>query len=494
MASIIIPSRWNRQPTYPAALCADGIADGITGAFSVFGGVARLGSALPTTQSGVVTPGFHGMGVKYSGAQKTQFGYGTIPPLVGRYTLAFLFSLKTLSNYSGLFSYQPGTTLSGIEIRLGVAPTGSELFWKQGTVSGYNHFTIASGSFVANSARVALVLASTGYVEDIPTVVLNGSARSVTKVNTNTGAVALSGTPEICFGSRTDGTTFLDGTLFQAVAWNRMLSVDEAIEWCAAPWQIYQPINRRIYFDVGGGATARTATGSLDSAVQYSRTATASIDSAIQVGLTGTVSLSAAISQALTATASLEAAIQSARTASASVDAMITAGTTASTSLDAALQIARTASATLDAAVQIARTASASVDGAVQRALTASASLDGYVQAGTTALASLDAAIQYARTGTASLDAALSIARTASASLDADIVVSSAGTVTASLDAALAIVVTATASLDAAIRHARTAVASLDGYVYDSSATEAEGYTFKASARAPFRASRRVVH
>jgi len=492
MTAIIIPSRRLRQPTSDGRIRTDGIGLGIGGVFSAIGGRINLKGVLPTSNSGTRRPGIHGMGVSYS-TQSTIFPNGTIPALAGNpYTIGFLFSLRTLSQYSGLFSYQPGTTLYGIEVRLGLGVSDSDLWWRQGTNAGYNYFGVGAGTFAANTADNRLVLSSSGRVEDPVTVILNGRVLTATKAGTTTGNIEYF-TGNICYGSRTEGTTFLDGVIYQSPFWNRRLSIAEAMEWCAYPWSIYQSASRRIYFDLAGGSTARTATLSLEAAVQASRSATAGIDAGVQRGISATSSIEAAISRALTATASLESAIRAALTATTSVDSYVQAGSTATASLDAAIRRALSATASLDSGIQLARSASATIDSAIQRALSATASLDGYVQAGTTVSVSLDSAIRYARVASASLDSAISLARTATASMDADIVVAAAGTVTANLDAALAATSTAVSALDSAVRWARAATATMDGYIYDSAAVEAEGYTFKATARPSFRATRRVV-
>jgi hypothetical protein len=185
-----------------------------------------------------------------------------MPPLTGGYSAAFLFSLKTLSNYSGLFSWQPGTTLSGIEIRLGIGPTDSKLWLRHGNnATGYRYYECASGTFAANSPLVTLVIASGSLVQDVPTVVVNGRERSVTSTGTATGDIEIAGTPSVCFGSRTEGTTFLDGMIYHAAFWNRRISAAEALEWSQYPWSLYQPIRRRVWVSVG--ASSITGTGTL---------------------------------------------------------------------------------------------------------------------------------------------------------------------------------------------------------------------------------------
>jgi hypothetical protein len=309
------------------------------------------------------------------------------------------------------------------------------------------------------------------------------------------GFVNTSGATVLDIGARRDFSNDygLNAVMYAAVVWDRAISAAEHAAFAARPFELFAPLHRRIYFDLGGGATAKAVTLSLEAAVQVSRSATAGIDAGVQRGLSATASIEAAISRALTATASLESAIRAALTATTSVDSYVQAGSTATASLDAAISRALSATASLDSGIQLARNASATIDSAIQRALSATASLDGYVQAGTTVSASLDAAIRYARAASASLDSAISLARTATASMDADIVVAAAGTVTASLDAALAATSTAVSALDSAVRWARAATATMDGYIYDSAAVEAEGYTFKATARPSFRATRRVV-
>lgn len=177
-------------------------------------------------------------------------------------------------------------------------------------------------------------------------------------------------------------------------------------------------------------------------------------------GKTASVTLDAAIQEAKTATATLNAAIQEARSGTSTLDAIVSAQRTATTTLDAAIQAAVTATSTLDAAIQAAMSSTSTLDAVIT------------VGGSTTLTATLDAAIQQAKSLTSSLDAAIQISNTA----------------TVTLNGVIVDVRTATATLDATILAATTAYALLDAYIFDADAPVEE-----AKATPAGRARRRYI-
>ena len=92
------------------------------------------------------------------------------------------------------------------------------------------------------------------------------------------------------FGVRDAAT---DGANALSVVWNRALSNAEIAEISSNPWQLFRPVHRRIYFDMGagGGSVVGNASGALVSIGLDSATATASGSTVIPA--TGTASLAA---------------------------------------------------------------------------------------------------------------------------------------------------------------------------------------------------------
>jgi hypothetical protein len=223
-----------------------------------------------------------------------------------------------------------------------------------------------------------------------------------------------------------------------AVVLKRQWATAEIVQWFQNPWQLFEPLPRRIFIgEVAGGPTTFTATATLDAAIQEAKTATATLD----------------------------AAIRQTNTTSATLDGVIATRNTATVTLDAAIQQAVTATVTLDGAIQAAMSATSTLDAVIQ-----TAGVNTY-----TATVTLDAAIREAKTLTATLDAAIQITNTSTVTLDARIVS----------------VNTATATLDATILQAVTAYALLDAYIFDADAPVVEVTTGQTPAGRPKRDMRR---
>lgn len=159
------------------------------------------------------------------------------------------------------------------------------------------------------------------------------------------------------------------------------------------PWQVFEPLKRRIFFQSSSGPTPLTAT--LDAAIQTARSATATLNGVIQTSGSSTATLDGVIRQAMSASTTLNAAIQAAMSASGTLDAVITTGaaTAHTVTLNAAIQEAKSLTATLNAVIQTSGSASASLNAVIVQANSSTATLDATIQAAVTAFALLDAYI-----------------------------------------------------------------------------------------------------
>lgn len=209
-----------------------------------------------------------------------------------------------------------------------------------------------------------------------------------------------------------------------------------------------------------GGSTPKSATFSLDLAVQIAQSVTASMGVAVQAPRSATTSINLAVQQALTAQASLDTAVQLARNAAASLDTAVQAAGSVATGTSVAVQASASAALAADLAVQQARTATASVDAYVQAATQLAASIDVLVQDGHSLSVALSMAVQAARTGTSTVDLAVQFARSAAAGVD--VAVQQARSAAASVNLAVQAAVTAGASVDLYVQAGFAAVTGLD--------------------------------
>ncbi|MFP5465144.1 MAG: hypothetical protein ACLGHR_10290 [Gammaproteobacteria bacterium] len=435
MASIIIPSRWNSQPTGPVELSPD----------LGFPYIQEFGYRSPDK---VPTP----VGIAYAQSSTPSTGANQV---VGPYTLLW-YGMDTAARSVGplnLFSLGSGVNWDDTNFRLDfsyidASGGGDVALFRRGAGGGANRL-VSGANFVHSERPMFIAVTGGGVIEDAVSIYINGRLDTTTVDDARSTGVAVTSDDPVLVGNAYCPS-------FYALALRGSLPAAQISALAANPWQAFRPQRRVLYFDVaGGGPATYTHTASLNATIRAAQSATASLSAAIQQPNTATASLSAAIRQALASAASVDAAVLQARTATASLDALIQAAGT------------NTATASLNAAVQQQRTATASMDAAIRQAFAASAALDAAIRQSGSAGASLDAAVRQARTLQAALDAFIEAPGTLSASLDAAI--QAPHTAVASLSAAIAAAQTAVASLDAAIATRYTASASLDGYIHEAS-------------------------
>lgn len=171
-----------------------------------------------------------------------------------------------------------------------------------------------------------------------------------------------------------------DDPVYLVVVWDRLLSETEARSVSENPWQVFQPIPRRIFVPVsaGGGTTTVTA----DHAASYTITGSVAADASAAYAIRSAVTADAAASYVLRTAAQADRpaayairaavasdlassyAIQSAGTVSTGLDATYAVRGAVSSDISVGYQIA--------AAVQAEVTAAYAVRSAVQKDLTAS--------------------------------------------------------------------------------------------------------------------------
>jgi hypothetical protein len=242
MPAIIIPSRWTQQPQSLAPvdwnhpLCRD-----MTIAWSRNRAQLPLGD-FDCRYSGADTYGLNGYGIKGDGAST----FATLP--TG--------SIITTTGYGA--TPTTGTTWLAV-IRAGAADS-------QRTICNSDSTSTRSISFRLNTTSVGLSNVNAGSIlnfttqitaNELATVCISGISGSTDfykngryVANNATAYTQSSDNTSQFIGKNSSSLQFYDGSLFLLLCWKRKLLQSEGVAITENPWQVFKPIQRRIYFDV----------------------------------------------------------------------------------------------------------------------------------------------------------------------------------------------------------------------------------------------------
>jgi hypothetical protein len=142
---------------------------------------------------------------------------------------------------------------------------GATLLQQRAVISGYNDGRQLAVAAVKNGTAHSV------YCESISSTGTFGSASSAF---TNANIQRRLGS------DAADVTSAWNGQILLVVGWSRALSVFEIAEVKANPWQLFRPVQRRIYFDMGAGGGAGTSPVSSDLGAIYGIRSSVQADSA----------------------------------------------------------------------------------------------------------------------------------------------------------------------------------------------------------------------
>ena len=261
MSTIILPSRWRRQPTDGRLILAPSnqIAEGITAFFDPF--TMRFGGSSP--YGNATTPRYSPDGVAadvaITGSKFAEWSHDPRFAITGDISIGVVFDVDALSNYSGLAAKQAtATTYAPFELRAGSGVTDSNFEFLRATSGSYKSWAGSGNRLSAGQRNVRFMVTAPSGIENSATGYLNGIEFALsTGSGAGSGAAQDNGASKLRIGTRADGATFLDGGIYLVCLWNRRLSSAEAIEWTQAPYQIFGKPKRILYFTApsGGGAT-----------------------------------------------------------------------------------------------------------------------------------------------------------------------------------------------------------------------------------------------
>ena len=253
------------------------LAKGLKYCLSAAGGpvddVSRKGAALEVGAS--VVPTRHGIGLRgtqggtgAAGFKVAEGGFSKLVPVTSPFTVFTRIyvreigkNLIILADYSS--SASPDTT--SIAIETNTNNTLSAYFAVGGVQTGVTGGTLSIGwhdvAFRYNGSRYSLALNGAQVAQ-----VGNSSPR-----NAGTDFRALRGGAYPTVG--------FSGDMIALSIHARALSDDELVRLRANPWQLFKPVQRRIYFDMGAGGGATTSV-STDLAAEYKIRSTVHADGA----------------------------------------------------------------------------------------------------------------------------------------------------------------------------------------------------------------------
>lgn len=279
MAAIILPHRWTRRPSGNAEInWSNPLANGIVVALIPGANEAVRGGPVVIANGGALAPRPHGLGFTGSAWLSDDVAYAPNGYVgVGTANLTDLVVTELTGNATN-FSYACGS-YSG-------ATDGVMITLRHSAVS--EHWGVYAGGSVIDSTEAGVIGAGAhtfAFTRDGSTQYLyrNGVLR-----NSVSAANAATSTAQFCIGNiLTSGGSFSVGptaNIALALRFQRFLGASEIAELTRAPWQLFRPLRRRLYFAPPAGAAAITGDAALVEANDV-------LTSAATVAITGTAAL-----------------------------------------------------------------------------------------------------------------------------------------------------------------------------------------------------------
>lgn len=253
--ALVLPDSWTGPIGQPTALNSAGIGAGLQIVLAGCQGAGPVDLAtgqLFTLQGSAVTSSAP---TGWTMATGTTDGLQSSSTGVGRFgvplTFGIVFVPVTLSASANIINSARGATANNTNrfgLRVGSGGSALEIYSQN---NGGTTVTAAT----PNAIQVGQVNVAVGVFRSSSSrqCWLNGQASSLD----TTSNVPIVTSPTTCIGSAV-GTTRQNGqgmTVMLAVAWNRALDQNEALAFCANPWQIFNPPTRRPWLTLLGDST-----------------------------------------------------------------------------------------------------------------------------------------------------------------------------------------------------------------------------------------------
>jgi len=255
-----VPQLWTKQPQFPAQPRGDGLARGLVllwnGATPLVAPVAGVptnlnGGMSPRPFGGHLSPDFNGttVDVRWNKALT-----GTNPSEATLFGLCSLDSVATERTIIGMSRSSNTNPLFRIELN----GTG---FWQaQFRGDGGTAANVSPGGGAPTTNRLYFVVGVFRSGTGLKELWVDGV--QVATSSTDVGTITLDQT-EIGVLVRSGAAQWWDGVIPIAGIYNRALSTAEILSLTSNPWQLFQPIQRRMVFGTTTAAGTHTTTGAL---------------------------------------------------------------------------------------------------------------------------------------------------------------------------------------------------------------------------------------
>lgn len=262
MAALILPSRRVVQPQGPVEV--DGgspLGRSLGFCVSDFSGRDVVGQRF-VTRSASLAYGTTALGRGFSSAADAAFSAQLDLSGTSEITVAFILKRNTETGAQVLIEHtinqnnQAGSFLIYTDTTNFLASISNGL-------GGAANFNVAScaAPAIGRTTKVVVTLARRGTSAKACRIWYDGVEQVTTQPNTGSISGAFANSTTYFFG-RAATSIFANGVIHDASIWLRSLADAEVAQWSANPWQLFRPIQRRIWVPVAGGATIITASQS----------------------------------------------------------------------------------------------------------------------------------------------------------------------------------------------------------------------------------------
>lgn len=279
MAAIILPHRWTRRPSGNAEInWSNPLANGIVVALIPGANEAVRGGPVVIANGGALAPRPHGLGFTGSAWLSDDVAYAPNGYVgVGTANLTDLV-VTELTGDATNFSYACGSYSGATDgVMITLRHSGVSEHW--GVYAG-GSFIDSTEAFVIGAGAHTFAFTRDGSTQYL---YRNGVLR-----NSVSAANSATSTAQFCIGNiLTSGGSFSVGptaNIALALRFQRFLGASEIAELTRAPWQLFRPLRRRLYFAPPAAAGDQTITANLyEDADTLSASASAAITAAASI-------------------------------------------------------------------------------------------------------------------------------------------------------------------------------------------------------------------
>lgn len=217
------------------------LARGLSAAFDLQSSRDLITQATPSVNTSIQIIKNQKVGRAFSAGTNTQFPHRSNFALTGVMTALVLMDVNALSGYTPIITKQATSTTYNIYELRASTEFGGAMALVEGRLTDYAVWETASPVISAGFSGVVGFTRNANTVTGERNFYANGKKFSSTITRSMTGNITDDGLSPVYLGTRQDAVTKLNGNIYLAVLWSRVLSDNEIASFSANPWQIFAP-------------------------------------------------------------------------------------------------------------------------------------------------------------------------------------------------------------------------------------------------------------